>query len=391
MYIVFASAFMFAAIWSHHPATTAAIRRSSLAGIAWTKDRFAALDDFIRPSWNSDISKSSARAHRAALLWQSHQPAKHKSEALPLRKEINRKPLILASSAHSQHQPKQVAEAPSPLLRPSLVPEAKPAGTGADREIPPFRPRDLHAKIRPSISDIGALTKNLPLTVPNIPAPDAQEASLTPPPNSSLPNPAASFHTPASSPMDSATISVPPPPGFVSFCLRFPTQCPTKTGDVSKIFVTPASWSTLEHVNETVNDAISPEDDSDHYGRAEYWTIPTDGLGNCHDYAVTKRKMLIDAGLPVLALRLAIVIRPRGDRHAVLTIATDRGDYVLDNLSSEIRPWTETSYTWIERQSAKSAWDWVALDSSLISQNLRRAPRLRPTRGSAGHREAHRA
>ena len=59
-----------------------------------------------------------------------------------------------------------------------------------------------------------------------------------------------------------------------------------------------------------------------------------------------------------------MVITWRKERHAVLTVATDRGDYVLDNLTSAIRNWDDTDYHWIERQDPNKAWGWVSLDKS---------------------------
>jgi predicted transglutaminase-like cysteine proteinase len=73
---------------------------------------------------------------------------------------------------------------------------------------------------------------------------------------------------------------------------------------------------------------------------------------------------LINAGIPKLALRIAVVVIPDGERHAVLTVATNQGDYVLDSLRNDIRPWTDTDYTWIKRQAANSAWNWVALNGN---------------------------
>jgi len=102
------------------------------------------------------------------------------------------------------------------------------------------------------------------------------------------------------------------------------------------------------------------------FGRPEYWTIPTDGYGSCHDYALAKRKELIDIGLPQRALRVAILTTRSNERHAVLTIATDKGDYVLDNLRQDIRPWLDTGYTWIARQDTSSASGWASLNSSPI-------------------------
>ncbi len=99
------------------------------------------------------------------------------------------------------------------------------------------------------------------------------------------------------------------------------------------------------------------------FGRAEYWTIPTDGYGSCHDYALAKRKELIDIGFPKAALRIAIVVTPWQKRHAVLTVATDKGDYVLDNLRDDVIAWNETGYTWIERQDSVRPLGWVSLQS----------------------------
>lgn len=118
------------------------------------------------------------------------------------------------------------------------------------------------------------------------------------------------------------------------------------------------NWQLLQAVNHNVNDSMWPETDQAHYGRAEYWTIPTDGYGDCEDYALTKRKQLSDLGLPSAALRLAVVYSPQSLTHAVLTVATDRGDFVLDNLSGDIRPWNALHYTWIEVQDAEDPMAW---------------------------------
>jgi predicted transglutaminase-like cysteine proteinase len=158
------------------------------------------------------------------------------------------------------------------------------------------------------------------------------------------------------------------PVGFVSFCARFRDQCAAPSGSPAEASVTPRFWETLNQVNAAVNANIWPEDDLKHYGRSEYWTIPTDGYGDCDDYALTKRKDLIAAGLPELALRVAVVVTQDGSRHAVLTVTTDKGDYVLDNMRAEILPWSETGYTWIERQGPTNPLQWVRLqngDSSL--------------------------
>jgi len=160
------------------------------------------------------------------------------------------------------------------------------------------------------------------------------------------------------------------PPGFIGFCVRFADQCQAPQDAPSTIAMTDATWQTLKQVNSSVNASIWSEDDQAHYGRAEYWTIPTDGYGDCEDYALVKRKDLIAAGLPASALRIAIVVTPREARHAVLTVGTDRGDYVLDNLSNEIVAWNATGYTWIERQDSRRPMAWVSLQTpTMIAAN----------------------
>jgi len=153
------------------------------------------------------------------------------------------------------------------------------------------------------------------------------------------------------------------PGGFVGFCLRFADQCELPGKSAITTPLTAQSFALMTRVNRDTNAAIKPEDDVDHYGPADYWTIVTDGYGDCEDFALTKRKALIDAGLPIAALRLAVVLTPNKERHAILTVATDRGDFVMDNFSNDVLPWTAVRYTWLSRQDAKLPWRWDMLSA----------------------------
>jgi len=142
-------------------------------------------------------------------------------------------------------------------------------------------------------------------------------------------------------------------------------QCVTSQNNAPAVHLDLGTQAVLDTVNQSVNRSIWPESDERHYGVAEFWDIPKDGYGNCHDYALTKRKQLIDAGLPERALRIAIVVTPRENRHAVLTVTTDRGDLVLDNLNDAVKPWSEVDYQWIERQDNDGGLGWVNLSTAL--------------------------
>ncbi|HBJ91759.1 MAG TPA: hypothetical protein DDZ43_02665 [Hyphomonadaceae bacterium] len=122
-------------------------------------------------------------------------------------------------------------------------------------------------------------------------------------------------------------------------------------------------FATVEHINHRINAAIIPRTDQQTYGQNELWTLPLTfqrgRAGDCEDYALEKREALIRAGIPATALYFAVGHSPATGRHAVLVIATDQGDYVLDNMTTEIRPWFATDYTWISRQSAGDPLVWA--------------------------------
>lgn len=161
--------------------------------------------------------------------------------------------------------------------------------------------------------------------------------------------------------------SVAAPDGFVAFCKRDPGQCPTAAAPLAVVHLDAGTWQTLLRVNAAWNEAITPMEDSAHYGVVDYWTIPVDGYGDCEDYALAKRKSLRDLGLPAGSLRMAVVRMRSGAAHAVLTVATDRGDYVLDNLRADVLPWSATDYAWIAGEIPGQAhWAAIAAETALL-------------------------
>ena len=120
----------------------------------------------------------------------------------------------------------------------------------------------------------------------------------------------------------------------------------------------------MVRVNNWVNETIKPLTDLEHWGVVERWSYPDDGYGNCEDYALLKRRMLIEAGRPREALLLTLVRGADGEGHAVLTVTTDKGDYVLDNMSWEILLWSKIGYRFVKRQSQHDPNVWVSLGDS---------------------------
>jgi predicted transglutaminase-like cysteine proteinase len=101
--------------------------------------------------------------------------------------------------------------------------------------------------------------------------------------------------------------------------------------------------------------------DQEHWGVIDQWDYPTDGKGDCEDYALLKRKLLIEEGLPRQALLMTVVKDLNNDGHAVLTVKTSKGDFVLDNMRDDVRPWTQTGYRFVKRQSQTNENIWVSI------------------------------
>lgn len=151
------------------------------------------------------------------------------------------------------------------------------------------------------------------------------------------------------------------PIGHYEFCERMPRECKIKNTNLQAIKLTQTVWDTLIDVNHSVNSRIRPATDMELYGREEYWTYPVNA-GDCEDYVLEKQRELRSKGLPLASLLITVVRKPDGEGHAVLTVRTDRGDFVLDNLRDEIFNWKDTEYTYLKRQSTQTPGQWVSIE-----------------------------
>jgi predicted transglutaminase-like cysteine proteinase len=71
--------------------------------------------------------------------------------------------------------------------------------------------------------------------------------------------------------------------------------------------------------------------------------------------------MLLQSGWPREALLITVVRDKKDEGHAVLTVKTDRGDYVLDNQAEDVVLWSDTGYRFVKRQSQSDPNAWVSL------------------------------
>lgn len=152
-----------------------------------------------------------------------------------------------------------------------------------------------------------------------------------------------------------------PPMGWVQFCEIHPEDCGPFAAGPARIQMTGKDWRQLVDINDYVNALIEPATDLELYGVDEWWTYPTDNRGDCEDYVLLKRKLLLKSGWPASALLITVVHDEQGEGHAVLTVTTSAGDLILDNQHTEIRLWRETPYRYLMRQSKHDPSHWVSL------------------------------
>jgi predicted transglutaminase-like cysteine proteinase len=151
-----------------------------------------------------------------------------------------------------------------------------------------------------------------------------------------------------------------PPIGHYEFCRIYASECMPTSRDAGPMTLTEEKWRTVLDINYTVNTTIQPVTDQEIYGVEERWAYPRT-VGDCEDFVLLKRKMLMAKGFDPSDLLITVVLQPNGEGHAVLTVRTDRGDFVLDNMRNKVLLWTDTEYTFLKRQASDNAGRWVKL------------------------------
>ena len=152
-----------------------------------------------------------------------------------------------------------------------------------------------------------------------------------------------------------------PPIGWVEFCVEYDPECKTKPATPRDVVLSTQAWSDLQRINLWVNSHVKPITDMDHWGVVERWNYPDDGYGDCEDYVLQKRKMLLQQGWPREALLITVVRDQNGDGHAVLTVKTNKGEFILDNQTNDVLLWSETGYRFVKRQAQTDPNTWIAL------------------------------
>lgn len=155
------------------------------------------------------------------------------------------------------------------------------------------------------------------------------------------------------------------PIGHYEFCQHHADDCAVRSKAAAAPKLTPHGWDVVRDINSRVNLSIVAMTDQDIYGKEEVWEYPKDA-GDCEDFVLEKRKLLMEKGFSAADLLITVVRKPDGEGHAVLTMRTSEGDYILDNLSADVKLWTDTPYTFLKRQASFSAGRWVTIENGNV-------------------------
>ena len=153
------------------------------------------------------------------------------------------------------------------------------------------------------------------------------------------------------------------PIGHFEFCKTHLAECSIRTPDKGVQSLSDTVLQEIEAINMEVNHSVRPMNDVDIYGKDEVWAYPN-GVGDCEDYVLEKRRDLMRQGLSLSNLLITVVRKPDGEGHAVLTVRTNKGDFVLDNLTDTVRLWDLTGYRFLKRQATNHTGRWVTIRDS---------------------------
>lgn len=150
------------------------------------------------------------------------------------------------------------------------------------------------------------------------------------------------------------------------FCKEHRSECRALSGNHPPHRMTRQAMAKLKSVTQVVNRAVKPRSD----GPNDVWSYPDSGYGDCEDYVLLKRKVLNQAGISLSNLLVTVVSHNGGELHAVLTVRTDKGDFILDNLNNDVKPWRQTGYRFLKRQSSAHAGRWVKITVGSTEGNV---------------------
>jgi predicted transglutaminase-like cysteine proteinase len=150
--------------------------------------------------------------------------------------------------------------------------------------------------------------------------------------------------------------------------MRYPAECESYHDRRINNFLSRGQrWRELNQINATVNFGIVSETSTRSLRDYDWSIFPYNG--NCADYAVTKRHLLLQFGWPSSSLLLAeVIVRTTGEHHLVLLAREAHDVFVLDNLDRLVMRLDETlsRYALVRVQSDQDPRLWTRMISAFL-------------------------
>jgi predicted transglutaminase-like cysteine proteinase len=148
--------------------------------------------------------------------------------------------------------------------------------------------------------------------------------------------------------------TVGPPRGWMGWCARSPDDC---TADHAVVADSSPTRATIAAALAQVRDRMVPTQEPP---GTDIWRLPSDGAGDCEDFALELRRELVQAGLPRGALKIAVARDPDGRLHAVLTVLTDGPTLVLDPVrQKDPQDWRASGLTFLALEEPMPGGTWL--------------------------------
>lgn len=172
-----------------------------------------------------------------------------------------------------------------------------------------------------------------------------------------------------------ARMTVSAPAGAQNLCGRFPFACLSSGAETR---VSGQQLDVAIRLNRQINRQVRSISDQAQYRTAEHWALPTARGGDCEDFALLKKKRLIEAGFDPRTLLISTALDRNRVAHAVLVMRTAQGDFILDNLRDDVLHWRATGYTFLRMQDPSDPSRWTAvIDGGILRKdNAVATPRL---------------
>jgi predicted transglutaminase-like cysteine proteinase len=244
---------------------------------------------------------------------------------------------------------------PEPLRFNFEAPALEPAKPEAEVALPAPQLTPREAVASPPVAAIPLPTPREAIVNPDVPAVQAKPRDIAPRHRASRPAPRTdliAFDGPAGAPF-----------AHTRFCLKYPAECRVSKQKLKfrggAIELTAERRQELKRINAEVNRSIVGTAMNEPVAQEQWLIGPT--VGDCNDYAVTKRHKLLARGWPARAQLLAEVVTTWGEHHLVLVVRTRQGDLVADNLNANLHNWARTPYQWVRIESPVNPLYWAKL------------------------------